>query len=51
MKNEELMNLSIDELRDLHNRVVEVMKIKKLSATFTNKETLNKGMIAEYPNR
>ena len=48
MTNAELMNLSIEELRDLNTRLVEVLKIKKQSIAFVNKETLSKGMIAEY---
>jgi hypothetical protein len=48
MTNAELMNLSIEELRDLNTRLVEVLKIKKQSIAFVNKEMLSKGMIAEY---
>ncbi len=48
MTNAELMNLSIEELRDLNARLVEVMKLKKQSIAFVNKEQLAKGMIAEY---
>ena len=48
MTNAELMNLSIEELRDLNARLVEVLRIKKQSIAFVNKEPLTKGMIAEY---
>ena len=48
MTNAELMNLSIEELRDLNARLVEVMKLKKQSIAFVNKEQFTKGMIAEY---
>lgn len=48
MTNAELMNLSIEELGDLNKRLVEVFRLKKQSLTFINKETLSKGMIAEY---
>lgn len=48
MTNAELMNLSIEELRDLNTRLVEVLKLKKQTVAFVNKETLSKGMIAEY---
>jgi len=48
MTNAELMNLSIEELRDLNARLVEVLRIKKQSIAFVNKEQLTKGMIAEY---
>jgi hypothetical protein len=48
MTNAELMNLSIEELRDLNIRLIEVLKIKKQSISFINKETLSKGMVAEY---
>lgn len=48
MTNAELMNLSIEELRDLNARLVEVLKLKKQTVAFMNKETLTKGMIAEY---
>jgi len=48
MTNAELMNLSIEELRDLNARLVEVLKLKKQTIAFVNKETLSKGMIAEY---
>ena len=48
MTNAELMNLSIEELRDLNTRLVEVLKLKKQTVAFVNKETLTKGMIAEY---
>ena len=43
-----LMNLSIEELRDLNTRLIEVLKLKKQTIAFVNKETLTKGMIAEY---
>ena len=48
MTNTELMNLSIEELRDLNIRLIEVLRIKKQSIAFVNKEQLAKGMIAEY---
>jgi len=48
MTNAELMNLSIEELRDLNTRLVEVLKLKKQTIAFVNKETLSKGMMAEY---
>ena len=48
MTTTELMNLSIEELRDLNTRLVEVLKLKKQTIAFVNKETLTKGMIAEY---
>ena len=48
MTNTELMNLSIEELRDLNIRLIEVLRIKKQSIAFVNKEHLAKGMIAEY---
>ena len=48
MTNAELMNLSIEELIDLNTRLVEVLKLKKQTIAFVNKETLSKGMIAEY---
>jgi len=48
MTNLELMNLSIEELRDLNKRIIEVVKIKQQSAAFVNKEQLTKGMVAEY---
>lgn len=48
MTNAELMDLSIDELRDLNTRLVEVLKLKKQAIAFVNKETLTKGMIAGY---
>ena len=48
MTNVELMNLSIEELRDLNKRLVEVLKLKQQNLAFVNKETLTKGMVAEY---
>ena len=48
MTTTELMNLSIEELRDLNTRLVEVLKLKKQTIAFVNKETFTKGMIAEY---
>lgn len=48
MTNAELMNLSIDELRDLNSRLIEVLKLKQQNIAFLNKEKLSKGMIAEY---
>ena len=48
MTNTELMNLSIEELRDLNIRLIEVLRIKKQSIAFVKKEQLAKGMIAEY---
>lgn len=48
MTNAELINLSIEELRDLNTRLVEVLKLKKQTIAFVNKETLSKGMVAEY---
>jgi hypothetical protein len=48
MTNEELMNLSIEELRDLNIRLVEVVKLKKQSIAFVKKQQLAKGMIVEY---
>ena len=48
MTNAELMNLSVEQLRDLNKRIIEVLKLKKQTVAFINKETLTKGMIAEY---
>ena len=47
MTNAELMNLSIEELRDLNTRLVEVLKLKKQTVAFVKKETLSKGMIEQ----
>lgn len=46
--NAELMNLSIEELRDLNKKIIEVVKIKQQSVAFVNKEQFSKGMIVEY---
>lgn len=48
MTNAELMNLSVEQLRDLNKRIIEVVKIKQQSVAFVNKEQLTKGMVAEY---
>jgi hypothetical protein len=48
MSNTELMNLSVEQLRDLNKRIIEVVKIKQQSVAFVNKEQLSKGMVAEY---
>lgn len=48
MTNAELMNLSVEQLRDLNKRIIEVVKIKQQSVAFVNKEQLAKGMVAEY---
>lgn len=48
MTNTDLMNLSIEELIDLNKRIIEVIKLKKQTFTFVNKEKLTKGMVAEY---
>ena len=46
MTNVELMNLSVEQLRDLNKRIIEVVKIKQQSVAFVNKEQLSKGMVA-----
>jgi hypothetical protein len=48
MSNTELMNLSVEQLRDLNKRIIEVVKFKQQSVAFVNKEQLSKGMVAEY---
>ena len=48
MTTTELMNLSIEELRDLNLRLFSVLKLKQQNLAFVNKEALAKGMIAEY---
>ena len=48
MTNAELMNLSVEQLRDLNKRIIEVVKIKQQNVAFVNKEQLTKGMVAEY---
>lgn len=47
MTNAELMNLSVEQLRDLNKRIIEVVKIKQQSVAFVNKGQLIKGMVAE----
>ena len=48
MTNAQLINLSIEELTDLNKRIIEVVKIKRQSDAFVNKEQFAKGMVVEY---
>ena len=42
------ISLSVEQLRDLNKRIIEVVKIKQQSVAFVNKQQLVKGMVAEY---